>query len=330
MDYTPPDISSLLGIVDTFLRWQNEKTQGDRKYFEYHPSEWGKCLRTQQYKHYAQLGSVTAEPEKLTSTKLRLFEKGHNMQSRWERYFTAVNILRGVWKCRNPLCFMTSDDGQHANWDNKERQQAFEIIKTRVYGKDQLVGCFKPDNCICGCKDFDYHEVSVKSKEMNLSGHADCILDFSRFDPERFKEVRPSFNIDTLPKKPIVIDMKTIGEWAWKKQIEKIGLHDYYRTQILIYAHILECEYGVVIYENKNNSQVAAFKVEKNEEMFNNIKWQSQMMQKMVERKMLPPPRPETKDDFECKYCSFSNVCHQSAIWDDPDLDTKRHKFYKT
>lgn len=328
MDYTPPDITSILGIVDTFIRLSDEQTRGHRQYHKYHPSEWGKCLRSQQYKHYAQLGHIDEAHETHSSQKLRLFQKGHNMQSRWEDYFTAVNILRGRWKCKNPICLSFNDDGSLKDISLEDRQKISKTGKTRVHGMDNKCGDFKPDYCACGGSDFKYCEVPVIDEELNFNGHADCILDFSRFDPTLLKGVRPTFNIETLPKKPIVIDMKTAGQWAWDKQVKKAGLHSYYRIQILIYAHILDCEYGCVIYENKNDSSVAAFKVEKDEELFEIIRSQSKLMQKMADKQLLPPPRPEDKNVFECKNCPFKTVCHKSKIWSDPQLSEKRRRFY--
>ena len=81
-EYTPKEISSLMGVIDTYLRWNQYQRKNERSYEHYHPSELGKCLRTQQYKHYVQKGYITLEFEPFDSKKLRLFDKGHNMHSR--------------------------------------------------------------------------------------------------------------------------------------------------------------------------------------------------------------------------------------------------------
>ena len=49
--YTPPEVTSVMNLVDTYIRWRTVSTRYDRSYEHYHPSELGKCLRMQQYKH---------------------------------------------------------------------------------------------------------------------------------------------------------------------------------------------------------------------------------------------------------------------------------------
>jgi len=93
-DYTPKEVSSLIGVIDTYLRWNQYTQRNDRSYLHFHPSEWGKCLRSQQYKHYAQLGYIKKEFSNFDSKILRLFDKGHNMHNRWVSYFDNVgNVL---------------------------------------------------------------------------------------------------------------------------------------------------------------------------------------------------------------------------------------------
>ena len=102
-DRIPPEVSSILGTVDTYIRWR-EKNGKQRKYDIYHPSAFGNCLRRMQYQRYASEGIIESKGEDFESRMLRLFEKGHNMQARWERYFTHMGILKGIWTCVNPRC----------------------------------------------------------------------------------------------------------------------------------------------------------------------------------------------------------------------------------
>lgn len=269
------------------------------------------CLRRQQYKHLAHEGFMKVEPVIHSSKMQRLFDKGHNMHHRWQQfYFADMGILKGYWKC--PSC-------------------------GKVYGKEETLGVFSPEKCEkCGFKGkFNYLEIDVLDDEMNIAGHADIILDFSRFDPDRYKGVRSAFNPEHLPKKPIVVDMKTIGSMQWNKKLKQYGLHKEYLIQITIYCHILDCEYGVVIYENKDNSDACAYKVPRNDELFKKIKEQTVIMKKLADRTvdgkrlpLLPPPKPLEKSDYECSNCEFASLCHKSKIWDDPELVEKRKSFY--
>jgi len=302
LSYIPPEVTSILGVVDTHLRWK--QTQQHRNYKHYHPSEMGKCLRKAQYSRYVEFGWIDLVKKDMDSQKLRLFDKGHNMHARWQKYFTDIGILRGVWRCRG--C-------------------------GEMHGEDSSFGDFRPNNCDCGRDDFKYNENSVYDEELNIRGNCDLVLDFSRLksNEKLFEGVRKAFNLDHLPDSPIVIDMKTINYDQFKRQVIGKGPHPEYIMQLTIYIHLLGCEYGLIIYENKNNSDIAAFKVEKNDERFNIIKEQLQAMNAMVKDKFLPPPRPTSKSDYNCKFCDFAPHCHKSKVWNDPKLEEKRKRFYK-
>jgi|TARA_Y100000310_G_scaffold344276_1_gene456157 hypothetical protein len=303
-EYIPKDVTSILGIVDTYIRWRQVEDQDKRSYAHYHPSEFGKCLRRAQYKHYADLGLIESEPQAFDSQKLRLFGKGHNMHARWQRYFTGAGVLRGVWQCSNWQC-------------------------RKEYGREERLGVFKPEKCECGCGHFHYNEVHVSDETLNFKGNADLILDFSNLDAKRFSGVRVAFNKDHLPDGPVVADMKTSNQNQFRDRVKGSGPHPEYIIQLLIYIHILDCEYGLIIYENKNNSDVACFKIERDEKKFELIKEQVTKLNQMVAEKYLPPPRPLTKADYECKYCEFSPLCHKSSVWNMPDLEKIRKDFYK-
>jgi hypothetical protein len=306
--YVPPDMASIMGLVDTHLRWEQLQQIDDRKYFKYHPSEWGKCLRSQQYKHFAQLGHIDTVSSTHSSKLLRVFDTGHSMHDRWQqKYFASMGILRGRWWC--PKC-------------------------EKTYGKEEKYGIFCPEKCTC---DYDgklvYREVTVYSDELNMTGHVDLLLDFSKFDPSIYKGVRKTFNADVLPKEIVVVDMKSCNDFSWKGQVMKFGVHPANIVQINIYMHLLDLNYGAVIYENKNDSAMAAFKIEKNNRMIETIKWQAEKMQELAKhepRPLLPPPKPSEKSCYECQGCGFKDMCHSSKIWDKKtDLLEKQKRFYR-
>ena len=91
---------------------------------------------------------------------------------------------------------------------------------------------------------------------------------------------------------------------------------------------MLDLDYGLIVYEKKDDSEIKIFKVLRNDELWNAIKKQADIMNKMFEKKSLPPPRPESKNSFECRFCEFSSTCHNSGIWDDDNLNELRSKFY--
>jgi len=286
------------------------------------------CLRLMQYRKYADAGYISSSEEELDSRMIRLFEKGHNMQSRWERYFTNMGVLRGIWVCADPYCIRHDSSG-----DYKRSLSG----PPREYGKEDIIGGFKPDKCECGCKKFHYKEISVKSQELNIFGHADFILDFSKFDFSKFDEVFKSFNENNLPSRPIVVDMKTINIKGFESLIDfgmppSLG----YQIQLIIYTHLLDCEYGLLVYECKNDSNIKAYKIERDDKSWKLIQKQAKLMVEMSEITgddgkllcLLPPPRPTKKSCWECKNCAFKKRCHKSGIWNNAQLDKKRKDFY--
>ena len=329
-DVSKHEIASMMGLVDTYIRYRQFKQQGDRKYLYYHPSEFGRCLRYQQYQHYAELGFIDKLDSRLDSRILRLFDKGHNMHNRWSDYFTSIGILRGVWKCANNACYTIDDNGKKISDANFEK--IINKGKTRLYGLDNKHGVFKPEKCICGSKHFTYVEVNVIDEELKLKGRADLLLDCSNLNINQFKEVGIAFDSKFLPKKgeTIVGDMKTIGQSAWDNTLMSKGAHKYYMIQLTIYTHILDCDYGLLMYENKNNSEMKWYKVPRNDEWWNIIQWQAKYMIKMTGKKGLPPPRPKSIKEYECKGCAYLDICKKSKVWKDPDLNEKRQKFYRS
>jgi len=329
--YTPPEITSLMGVIDTYMRWNQYTKRNDRSYAHYHPSEWGKCLRMQQYKHYAWIGALgEVEWNGHDSKLLRLFDKGHNMHERWSNYLDNIGgILLGRWKCKNTFCYMFDKNGKFSPSEDKVKK-IYSEKKTRIYGQDSPIK--KPEKCICGCSDFEYLEAHVRAPELNIKGNADLIFNFDDFDTDRFKGVNKTFNIKYLPQNgdKVVGDMKSIGSNSWKNQLLSKGAHKEYLIQLTIYVHILDCNYGLLMYENKDNSEMIWYKVPRNDEWWNVIKNQAKSMIQMAssEPKKLPPPRYSTKRNYGCINCDFKKSCHRSKIWDSSNFNKIRKNFY--
>lgn len=328
--YTPQEVTSMMNLVDTFIRCRTVSTRGNRSYDHYHPSEFGKCLRMQQYKHYAWKGMIDVKYAEPLSEKHRLFDKGHNMHKRWTDYFDQIGgILLGRWKCKNVLCYMFDDNGQIKK--DASVEYLYKENKTRIF-EGKCGYAFKPDKCVCGCSDFEYLEVHVRAPELNIKGNSDLIVNCRNLKEERFKGVRISYNQKFLPvgKSKVVIDMKTVGSNAWKNQIMSKGAHKDYLIQLTIYVHILDCDYGIIAYENKDNSKMAWFHVPKNDIWWEIIQSQARAMMEMSKEKKLPPPKYDSKKNFQCTYCDFKSLCHKSKIWDSPTLESSRREFYKS
>lgn len=325
--FVKPEISSILGLLDAHLRYENENGP-PRGHQKYHPSAWGGCLRLMQYQRYQQRGYLSVEGEKFEGKQLRVFDQGHTMHDRWAEYAEDMGILRGYWNCKNTLCMAFDQSGNLDAQIAKEiADSGYKKMRPRVYGKDNIIGCFKPEKCKCGCSKFEYEEVDIIDEELNFSGHCDMIFDFSRIKPEKYEGIKKTFKFDDLPKNPIVVDMKTINEFGYKKLISQ-GPSLKYMIQLTIYANVLPVDYGILIYQNKNTAETAVYQIDKNSDtVYDKIKKQAKAMNEMVQKKMLPPPRYE-KDSYDCDGCSFKKICHASKVWDDPKIEQKKKDFY--
>jgi len=257
-----------------------------------------------QYQKYESDGLIESPRQHVEPRMIRIWDTGNSMHDRWVGYADGLSILRGLWRCNDPSC-------------------------GNVHGKKDKLGVFKPDACEkCGHKSLSYDEISAKDKELNFYGHVDQVLDFSKFNNDEFDkyDIPLKFNPSNLPKEPVLVDMKTINSNQWRKI--KDDCHFYYRVQLVIYLHILDLPYGLLIYEKKDDSNLKIFRVDKNEEMWESIKRQAKLMLEMVNKKMLPPPRPSGKRDMECNYCEYKEICHNSKVWDALNLDELRKEFY--
>lgn len=338
-EYLPPEVSTLLSNVDACIIWEHEH-QPPRGHEVYHPSAFGNCLRLMQYQRYEERGLVKGEKKKPSPDLCRIWGNGHSMHDRWRGYFETMGVLRGYWQCSNPFCGFWGDDGEliSTNFNELYKKDNQWGKRRRVHGTNNLQGCFKPDRCVCGCKKFKYEEVDVVNKELNFSGHADIILDFSIIEQLKAKEIIKVLNLNHIPTKPIVVDMKSINHFYYQ-DVAKGNPHKYYLTQLMIYINILQCEYGVLIYENKNNQKSCAFKVNaRSEDLYPHIVKTAKIMNEMTEvvdengekLNLLPPPKAVFKDEESdiCKYCEYTKLCYSSPIWDDPDIDQIRKDFY--
>lgn len=363
----PREVAAIMGVVDTHCKFSSINGE-PRNYRIYHPSALGGCLRLMQYQRFADDPSIeglSLPSDPIESRLYRLFDNGHSVGNRWVKYCEEIGILRGVWSCENRYCKSFDEDGSFLgmervkeiqkkykelsernkdyfhNLSEEERKQEIKSqndLLPRKHGYNVKIGLFKPEKCECGCRDFQYHEVSVKDETINVHGHADLILDFSRFDVDKYssknewnegrKLVDRTFDPKDLPSSPVVVDLKSINDRGFKK-LKDEGPSLKYKVQLKVYCNILDLDYGILIYENKNDQETASFKIHRAKDTdWPIICRQIKLMNKMYEAKKLPPPRPLRQDSYDCKYCDFKEACHNSSIWSDPQLNEKRIKFY--
>ena len=336
----PTEVQALSNVLNTYLRWKSLNGP-PRGYEIYHPSAFGSCLRRMQYQRYAERGHIEVAPIAHEAKTVRIFDSGHSMHDRWAKYWEEIGVLRGIWECKNPCCRLWDDEGNYKGDSDScpfvvpehgGKPSDEPLSPPRKYGKEDKLGAFKPERCVCGCQDFEYHEITVYDKELNFRGHVDQIIDFSKFPGGKtYKEGRPVkvlFKDEDLPKEPIVVDMKSINAFGFKTKLEDGAAPFGYRVQVNIYLHLLDLQCGVLYFENKDNSGTRLVHVPRDPDLWEKIKEQARTMTDMVDDLLLPPPRPKGQGEFECRNCEFQSICHSSGIWEDPNLAEKRLKFY--
>ncbi len=260
----------------------------DRDYKHFHPSEWYQCHRKIAYKFYEAQGYIeidSAEME-ISPQLQRIFGNGHSMHDRLGKNLQSTGMLRGRWKCANPVAH----------------------DKPKVFGEDEHLGIFKPDKCECGSTKFIYREVGFYDPETMLGGHVDAILDL------RGRTINGTYIPEdaTVRDSHLIIDFKSINSWGFKALAEPKPEH---RTQMQIYLYLSGLAMGKFLYENKDNQSFREFVVPEDKELIKQKTDEARFLKKVVttlnskgERTL--PVRPHKKDNNkECVECKFRAHC---------------------
>lgn len=266
-------------LVKSFM--VNKALSNTRRYDIFHPSAWGSCLRKVAYQHYNEKDKFfTKTAQDIDDRIERVFDNGHSTHARWQNYMDQAGILRGYWKCVNPLC-------------------------SKEYGTEEGLGIFNPSarvgwQCSCGSTErLKYEEVLVKSPpEYNFEGHCDAVIDV------RGTEYAQNSKYDVF-----VADLKTMKDEMYCELVEPKHEHV---VQVNIYMWILGLHGAVVVYENKDNQALKEMFVPRDEEMIERIKQQALWMMELLKEKRLPfRPNGFSRSKFPCRMCEFVDHCYR-------------------
>lgn len=257
-----------------------KKLTNTRKFDIFHPSAWGSCLRKIAFQFYnEQKQFYQVQPHEVNLKMERIFDNGHKVHARWEDYLDKSGVLRGAWKCENPIC-------------------------GKVYGKDIHLGIFNPARvlkdwkCSCGCKSTHYQEMTVFSDKMfNFYGHVDAIVDV------RHTAFAKGDELDIF-----VVDFKSMRSDFFEELTYAKPEHV---VQVHIYMWLLNLQGAVLVYENKDNQLLKEMFVPRNEELITKIKSQAVWMLEVLKANKLPPvPDGFTRSQFPCMLCEFQKLCY--------------------
>ena len=276
--WTGPQPVKLEGIVRPYMA--KKALENPRRFSYFHPSAWGQCLRKIAYQYYNdQKPFMQRTSQDVDDKSERIFDNGHSMHDRWSKYLDHTGVLRGAWRCTNPMC-------------------------GKVYGSGEKHGVFNPSaapdwKCACGSpKRLAYQEIHLASgKKYNFEGHCDGVVDVRNTE---FAQNRPDIDI-------FVVDFKSAKDETFCELTEPKREHV---VQVNIYMWMLDLNAAVVLYENKDNQTLKEFFVPRDEKLIENIKEKAVELQEILAANKLPPKPPDfSRSKFPCCRCEFVRFC---------------------
>lgn len=102
-------------------------------------------------------------------------------------------------------------------------------------------------------------------------------------------------------------------------------------AQIQMYMHYTGIHKGIVVYFDKNASDIQEYKVKYDPEEVNKwIEFIKDTQYNYVDKLELPPiPETHSKSSFPCSYCKYKGICYEDKEWKSEyykDLVNKRNK----
>lgn len=256
-----------------------DKAMGNtRRYDIFHPSAWGYCLRKIAYQFYNEKKKfLHLNADKIDLRMERIYDNGHGVHARWQRYFAKADIVRGVWRCSK--C-------------------------EREYGRQEKLGIKNPSlkkgwECSCGHDgELEYEELLVKSApEYNFEGHVDAVVDLRGTPYEQGQD-----------NDVFVVDFKTIRDSDFSALRQAKYEH---AVQTQIYMWLLDLKGAVVLYESKDTQHIKEMFVARDDAAIAKIKEEALWMVEVLRHGKLPN-RPDgySQSKFPCRFCEFRRICY--------------------
>jgi hypothetical protein len=248
----------------------------DRRSDVLHPSEMAKgdwCHRAS----YFRITGHAQTAETIPFTLENIFQEGNMIHEKWQRWMAQTGELWGDWKCKTCQALYT---GQAANLPEEEIRDAFDVGGTHIW---------------------EYREVSLVHKGLNIMGHEDgamvkqnCLVELKSVGIGTLRHEHPEF----LAKyyRGGIYDLDA----AWK-DIRRPLMSHVRQTNIYLW---LAKEMGLpfdscaVIYEFKPNQQVKEFGVSLNSDTMEPLIARAQEVKVALET-----GKPPKCSHGGCKYC---------------------------
>lgn len=242
-----------------------------------HPSELSKKHWCPRASYYTITGEVKKE-ERLTFSRLNVFEEGHAIHHKWQTLLWKAGVLSGDWDCET--C-------------------------------DHTWAATAPNTCpSCGGVRLRYREVPVHNAEYRILGHSDGkVVDKQGTALVEVKSV--GVGTVRFEKPKLFADyssgMLTI-DGLWQNIKQPFASHV---RQGNLYLFCTGIEEIVFIYEWKPTQEVKEFTVRYNEEIVKPILDGCKRVIECLSENVAPerPDWAESKDCTGCKYCPYQKAC---------------------
>ena len=258
-----------------------------RDYSYFHPSDLGYCIRKAVLMKLDFPGRFYVMPR-----LQRIFENGHSTHARFQEHLGKMGVLYGNWICSN--C-------------------------EKVLGKESRIGIPRPSNCHY-CKNpktrevfdnkgnriwgpepiFHYKELRVENSVMDVKGHSDGVINIKGTNH--------------------VVDFKTCSQAAFNDVKIRNQPMEAHVFQINIYMYILQVDYGLLVYENRNDLRIKEFLLKKDPAVLKEVINRIKVAKAALENNTVPEiPLGLTDTSFACAGypgcppCPFFYHCHPAA-----------------
>jgi len=219
-----------------------------------------------------------SDPESFSLKRENVFEEGHYIHDKWQKWMWKAGGLVGVFRCK------TCDHG----WMDKS-----------------------PEVCPkCGSKQLAYKEVPLYSEEYRIKARADGEWED---DQGRALVELKSVGLGTIRwDAPLLYAAYEKGEvdldGLWKRIKRPLPAH---RKQINLYLWLRKLENAIVIYEWKPTQQVKEFHLQYDDALAKPmLEGAKAIIDALADA--IPPKRPDkatSKSCNMCKYCPYKSTC---------------------
>jgi CRISPR/Cas system-associated exonuclease Cas4 (RecB family) len=267
----------VLPLVESAIVSKSLARNAHRDTDHLHPSDLSKtnwCLRSTYYK----VKDVEeSDPSPPTFRRLNIFEEGHYIHDKWQKWLWDAGVLVGEFGCK--ACPNV--------WWAKAPGHCPECYSDKLY----------------------YREVPVTDDEHMLMGKADGIIDDGT---EAVLEIK-SIGLGTIrwdaPNLYAGYEDESLNlDGLWKAIKRPLLPH---LRQLNLYMYCLGIHDGIVIYEFKPTQEVKEFHVKYNENLIADVLDDAKQLVTSIKADVLPPRHKDAKNKScaVCKFCPYKSTC---------------------